>query len=101
MSPRARIPYEERPELAQQVAVSLWFHRQLNHLSQQQLGELLGMRQPQIARLESGFVNPTLDTLVRISEKLGIEISIEVKAGVLTASATPPGRLTHPENRPA
>jgi ribosome-binding protein aMBF1 (putative translation factor) len=99
---RRRRGLPEPSELARQVATSLWVHRQLMHLTQQQLAELLGMKQPQIARLEAGLVNPTFETLARISEKLGVEIEIRVRDGILTASATPAGALaTPPGNRPA
>lgn len=36
------------------------------------------MPQPQVARLESGDVNPSLDTLVRVAAGLGIELAINV-----------------------
>ena len=42
------------------------------------------MKQPQVARLESGFVEPSLDTLTRISERLGIDFTLEIGADGLT-----------------
>ena len=36
------------------------------------------MKQPQVARLELGEVNPNIDTLIRISAALGIELTIDV-----------------------
>jgi ribosome-binding protein aMBF1 (putative translation factor) len=81
----------QAPGLAHETRVALWLYRELNHLSQQQLAELLGMKQPQIARLESGLITPSLETLRRISERLGIDFTIEVKSGGIEASATRPG----------
>ena len=39
-------------------------------LSQRGLAQRLGMKHPQVARLELGDVNPTIDTLMRISSRL-------------------------------
>jgi transcriptional regulator with XRE-family HTH domain len=37
------------------------------------------MKQPQVARLELGEVNPSMDTLMRISSRLGIEFTIDIR----------------------
>ncbi len=37
------------------------------------------MTQPQVARLEAGEHNPTIDTLARIADALGIEFAIDVR----------------------
>ena len=37
------------------------------------------MKQPQVARLELGEVNPSIDTLMRISAQLGMEFTIDVR----------------------
>ena len=94
ISPRAAAQIErwaertERHALARQVATALSDYRFTHSLSQQQLAEVLGIKQPQVTRLESGVVSPTLDTLMRISERLDLDFTIEVKSGRLTASAT-------------
>ncbi|HEX3616697.1 MAG TPA: helix-turn-helix domain-containing protein [Solirubrobacteraceae bacterium] len=79
----------ERHALAREVEMALSNYRWAYSLSQQDLAERLGISQPQVARLESGVVSPTLDTLMRISGRLDIDFTIEVKSGKLTASATP------------
>ena len=48
-------------------------------LSQTQLAKLTGMHRSNICRIESGRQNISLDTLIRIFEALGIDISIELK----------------------
>jgi transcriptional regulator with XRE-family HTH domain len=48
------------------------------------------MTQPQVARIESGEVNPSLDTLARISLRLRIDFAIEVTAGELTVGSARP-----------
>ena len=70
--------------LGRDVQRSLMDYRWTHSLSQQQLAERLGVKQPQVARLESGLVNPSMGTLLRISERLGIEFSLEIGAEGLT-----------------
>ncbi len=73
----------ERTALARAVAVAIVRYRAQRDLSQRDLAQRLGMKQPQVARLELGEVNPTMDTLMRISSRLGIEFTIDVRpAGV-------------------
>jgi ribosome-binding protein aMBF1 (putative translation factor) len=72
------------PSLAHQVELALVLYRDARRMSQQQLAERLGVKQPQVARLESGLVNPTMDTLLRISERLGIEFTLEIGSDGLT-----------------
>jgi transcriptional regulator with XRE-family HTH domain len=50
------------------------------------------MKQPQVARLELGEVNPSMETLMRVSAQLGIEFTIDVRpAGNPVASFIVPG----------
>jgi transcriptional regulator with XRE-family HTH domain len=39
---------------------------------------MLGMQQPAIARLEAGDHNPSIETLVRLSRGLGIDLHIYI-----------------------
>lgn len=78
----------ERHALARAVELALSDYRFTHGLSQQQLAEILGIKQPQVTRLESGVVTPTVDTLMLISARLDLDFTIEVKSGSLTASAT-------------
>ncbi len=103
---RRRTGKPEPSTLARAIRWELWLYRELNGLTQQQLGDLLDMKQPQIARLESGFVEPSLETLTKISERLGLDFTIEVKSGALQVAATRPesGRsptTPRPESRRA
>ena len=50
--------------------------REEKGLSQRGLAELLGMKQPQIARLESMKSSPQLDTLFKVLTPLGYTLSI-------------------------
>lgn len=69
----------ERTALARAVAVAIVRYRGEHDLSQRELGQRLGMKQPQVARLELGEVNPSMETLMRVSAALGIEFTIDVR----------------------
>jgi ribosome-binding protein aMBF1 (putative translation factor) len=69
----------ERTALARAVAVAVVRFRAERELSQRDLAGLLHMTQPQVARLESGDVNPSMETLMRVSSGLGIEFTIDVR----------------------
>ena len=64
----------ERLTTARALAAKLIEYRAKNGLTQTQLAFQLGMKQPAIARLESGEHNPRLDTLIDIAEHLEIPI---------------------------
>lgn len=68
----------DRTELARMVALRLVRYRADNDLSQTALARELGMLQPAVSRLETGDVNPSLETLARISAALKIEFLIDI-----------------------
>ena len=76
----------ERLAPARAVAISLVGYRADHGLTQTALGRLLGMSQPAIARLEAGDHLPTLPTLLKLTEVLGLEILL---------SMTPSGHRPH------
>lgn len=51
--------------------------REKNKLSQVELAERVGTKQPAIARLESGRVVPRLDLLQKIARALGMRLEIQ------------------------
>jgi transcriptional regulator with XRE-family HTH domain len=65
--------------LGRAIAVAIVRYRADHGLSQRDLAERLGMKQPQVARLELGEVNPSMATLMRITSQLGIEVTIDVR----------------------
>jgi transcriptional regulator with XRE-family HTH domain len=69
----------ERTALGRAVALAIIRYRADHGLSQRDLAGRLGVKQPQVARLELGDVNPTMDTLMRIASQLEIEITIDVR----------------------
>jgi transcriptional regulator with XRE-family HTH domain len=50
--------------------------RIMRGLSQEQLAELVGTKQPSIARLESGKADPQLPFLRRVAEALGARLEV-------------------------
>lgn len=64
--------------LANQVAIEVIRWRTEHKLTQTALAKLLGMRQPNIARLEAGEHTPSLDTLSRLSARLDINFTIDI-----------------------
>ena len=81
----------ERTQFANDVAIKVIQYRVTHGLSQAELARRLGMRQPNVARLESGEHEPSLSTLARLSLALSLDFSVEVKTGAL--------RLRYPARR--
>ncbi len=68
----------EKTALARAVALRLVAYRADHGLSQTALAKLLEMKQPAVARLESGETNPSWGTLARLSHALGVEFLIDI-----------------------
>lgn len=64
---------------ARVIALRLVKFRAEHRISQTQLGRMLGMSQPAVARLESGEHVPTLPSLLRIADALDIEILVDIR----------------------
>ena len=69
----------EQTALARLVSAQLIDYRVREGLSQRALADRLGVKQPYVARLESGERNPELLTLVKLSRSLGIEFLIDIR----------------------
>lgn len=68
----------ERTTLARAIALTVLTYRTEHALSQRALAKKLDMTQPQLARLEAGEHNPTIDTLARLAHTLDIEFAIDI-----------------------
>ena len=77
----------ERTVLARAVAIEVTRYRTEHGLSQRALARRLRMQQPAVARLESGDVTPSIDTLIRLSRGLGIEFHVDITPRGLDLSA--------------
>jgi transcriptional regulator with XRE-family HTH domain len=60
------------------VAIGVVSYRAQHGLSQRQLAERLGMKQPAIARIEAGEHNPSIETLIHLSRVLGMEFLLHI-----------------------
>lgn len=77
----------DRTALARAVATWMVTYRAEHGLSQSALARRLGMQQSAIARLEAGDHIPSLLTLWRLSQGLGIAFHIEVTPETLGLTA--------------
>ncbi len=53
--------------------------RERRGLTQAELAERMGTTQPTVARLEAGGVTPSLDTLHRVADALGLELVVDFR----------------------
>ena len=51
--------------------------RKLSGLTQKQLSEKTGITQPDISKLENGNANPSIRTLKRLSNAMGMKLKVE------------------------
>jgi transcriptional regulator with XRE-family HTH domain len=49
------------------------------HLTQQQLGELVGVQKSQISRIENSIINTRFETILKIFNALKTKISFQVE----------------------
>ncbi len=78
--PAYRVEYD-RTRFANEIAIRVLRYRTEHGLTQTAFGGLVGMRQPHVARLESGEQEPSLSTLVRLAGALGEDFTVEIKSG--------------------
>ena len=60
--------------------------RQERHLTQEELGKLIGVQKAQISRLESNASNATMDTLLRVFTALKAKVRLQVELPNLNIS---------------
>lgn len=70
---------QERVEKILDLIGSISDERVFQNLSQRDLAELTGIKQPMIARFEKAEMMPRLDTLLRITDALNLDLKIEQK----------------------
>jgi antitoxin HicB len=95
--PRARrggVPIDVPPGL--DVAIQLRWLRDALGLSQAELAKRVGVSQQQIAKLEKPTSNPTIHTLVELTEKLGSRVLISLGP----PTATRKGLIGHRPHAP-
>jgi transcriptional regulator with XRE-family HTH domain len=65
--------------LARAIATQVVRYRARRCLTQKSFAGRLGMKQPQVARLESGEHNPSIETLARLAAVMDVEINIDIR----------------------
>lgn len=60
--------------------------RQKRHLTQEELGKLIGVQKAQISRLENNASNATMDTLMRVFTALKTKVKLQVELPNLNIS---------------
>ncbi|WP_051299067.1 helix-turn-helix domain-containing protein [Arthrobacter castelli] len=71
----------ERTRFANDVAIRILRYRNEHGLTQTAFGKLVGLRQPHVARLESGEHEPSLATLARLSAALNVDFTVNIHRG--------------------
>ena len=59
-----------------EIIASIIDARQAKGLSQKELAEITGIKQPAIARLENGHVSPSVDTINKLLAPLGKRLAV-------------------------
>lgn len=75
-----------------EVAEAVIRLRKHRGLSQQELAEKIGTKQPAVARIEAGLANVRLDTLVRLAEGLNATVRIDMMPMELVGAVPQPAR---------
>lgn len=73
---RDRFEYEFQMDL---IGKAIKQTRQERHLTQEELGKLIGVQKAQISRLESNASNATIDTLMRVFTALKAKVKLQVE----------------------
>ena len=73
---REKYEYELRMDLLGQMIKTT---RKERNLTQEQLGELLGVQKAQISKLENSANSASIDTILKVFQALKAEISFQVK----------------------
>lgn len=75
-SKREQYEYELRMDLLGQMIKAT---RKERKLTQEQLGEIIGVQKAQISKLESSANSATIDTIIKVFQALKADISFQVK----------------------
>ena len=69
--------YKQELDIVASLAENLLQARTLVGMTQKQLAEITGIYQADISKIERGLANPSLNTLKRLADGLGVKIKIE------------------------
>lgn len=80
---RDRFEYELQMDL---IGKAIKQTRQERHLTQEELGKLIGVQKAQISRLENNASNVTIDTLLRVFTALKAKVKLQIELPNLNIS---------------
>lgn len=80
-APAKRRAKWDEAQFANEVAAMVLAFREEGGLTQTQLGDMIGMKQSAVARLERGDNPPTVGTLVRLSTLKGLSFQLDIIDG--------------------
>lgn len=80
---RDKFEYELQMDLIGKVIKKTRLER---HLTQEELGKLIGVQKAQISRLESNASNATVDTLMRVFTALKAKVKLRVELSDMNVS---------------
>ncbi len=80
---RDKFEYELKLELVGQAIKQIRLER---HLTQEELGKLIGVQKAQISRLESNASNVSIDTLMKVFTALKAKVKFQVELPNLNIS---------------
>ncbi len=80
---RDKFEYELQMDL---IGKAIKQTRQERHLTQEELGKLIGVQKAQISRLESNASNATMDTLMRVFTALKAKVKLQIELPNLNIS---------------
>ena len=73
---RDKFEYELQMDL---IGKAIKHTRQERHLTQEELGQLIGVKKSQISKLENSASNVTIDTLIRVFSALKANIKFQIE----------------------
>ena len=80
---RDKFEYELQMDL---IGKAIKQTRQERHLTQEELGKLIGVQKAQISKLESNASNATIDTLMRVFTALKAKVKLQIELPDTTIS---------------
>lgn len=67
---------EVQKQVRMKMATQLAEKRRARRMTQADVSVITGIKRSNISRLESGGYNPTLDSIVRIADSIGLKVNI-------------------------
>ena len=80
---RNKFEYELQMDL---IGKAIKQTRRERHLTQEELGKLIGVQKAQISRLESNASNATMDTLMKVFTALKAKVKLQVELPTMNIS---------------